>query len=203
MQTTPLITVLVYTDGAAADRALRGVVCRLEAAGLRLAGIVQRDDPRAGRARCDMVLEELSTGEAILISQDRGPHARGCRLVVGELLRAMQIVAAALDRSADFLILNKFGKTEAEGGGLRDLIVQAVERDVPVLVAVPYRNLDNWRAFAGDLSREIHIDVIAPAELAAALAAIGGTDRHDLAAQAEDSAEPIAGATRPPECKPA
>ena len=123
--------------------------------------------------------------------------------MVGELLRAMQIVAAALDRSADFLILNKFGKTEAEGGGLRDLIVQAVERGVPVLVAVPYRNLDNWRAFAGDLSREIHIDAIAPAELAAALAAIGGADRHDLAAQAEDSAEPIAGATRPPECKPA
>ena len=27
--------------------------------------------------------------------------------------------------------------------------MQAVERDVPVLVAVPYRNLDNWRAFAG------------------------------------------------------
>ena len=203
MQTTPLITALVYTDSAAADRALRGVVCRLEATGMRLAGIVQRDDPRAGRARCDMVLEELSSGEAILISQDRGPHARGCRLVVGELLRAMQIVAAALDRSADFLILNKFGKTEAEGGGLRDLIVQAVERDVPVLVAVPYRNLDTWRAFAGDLTREIHSDALAPAELAAALAAIGDTDRHDLAGQAEDSAEPIAGATRPPECKPA
>ena len=172
MQTSPAILALVYTDSAAADLVLRGVVHRMEAAGLRLAGIVQRDDPRPDRRRCDMVLEELSTGEAILISQDRGLHARGCRLVIGELLRAMQLVAGSLEKNPDFLILNKFGKTEAEGGGFRDLIGQAMASEVPMLIAVPYRNLDNWCAFVGDLAREIHLDAQDPAKLAASIARI-------------------------------
>ncbi|PZW38909.1 uncharacterized protein DUF2478 [Humitalea rosea] len=163
------LTALVYTDSVAADRALRGTARRLEAMGCRLAGVVQRDEARAGRVGCDMALEELSSGEIIAISQDRGPHARGCRLDVGELLRAMQLVSAALEQRPQVLILNKFGKTEAEGGGFRDLIVQAVGASVPVLIAVPYRNLDQWRAFAGDLAREVALEALDEDALTASL----------------------------------
>jgi hypothetical protein len=66
------LIVLVYSDSAAADRALRGTARRLEAAGCRLAGVVQRDDGRYDRAVCDMSLEELSSGETIPISRGRG-----------------------------------------------------------------------------------------------------------------------------------
>lgn len=169
-QAQAALTALVYTDGAAADRALRGTIRRLEALGCRLTGVVQRDEARAGGAGCDMVLEELWSGETIAISQDRGPHARGCRLDMGELLRAMQLVAAALEQSPGVLVLNKFGKTEAEGGGCRDLIVQAVGASVPVLIAVPCRNFDPWRAFAGNLAREITLEELDEAALAASLA---------------------------------
>jgi nucleoside-triphosphatase THEP1 len=154
---TLLLTALVYADGALADQALRRVVRQYESAGGRLAGIVQRDTPRAGRTSCDMTLEELSTGVVIAISQDRGPHARGCRLDLGEMARAMQLASAALLGAPDLLVLNKFGKTEVEGGGFRALIAEAIQQGVPVLIAVPYRNLDPWRAFAGDLAREIHL----------------------------------------------
>lgn len=172
MQTRTPLTALVYTDSAAADLALRRTVRRLQAMGCRLAGVVQRDDPRAARVGCDMSLEELSSGETIAISQDRGPHARGCRLDVGELLRATQLVATALEQRPDVLVLNKFGKTEAEGGGFRDLIAQAVDASVPVLIAVPYRNLDQWRAFAGNLAREVTLEGLDEAALAASLAAV-------------------------------
>lgn len=152
-----LITALIYTDSALADQALRRVVRRYETAGRRLAGVVQRDTPRTGRIGCDMTLEELTTGTAIGISQDRGAHARGCRLDLSEMARAMHLVSAALLASPDLLVLNKFGKTEAEGGGFRALIAEAMEQGVPVLIAVPYRNLDRWRIFAGDMAREIHL----------------------------------------------
>jgi nucleoside-triphosphatase THEP1 len=154
---SPKVTALVYADSAVADQALRRVVRQFERAGRRLAGVVQRDTPRLGRTGCDMTLEELSTGIAVEISQDRGPHARGCRLDLGEMARAMQLVSAALRASPDLLVLNKFGKTEAEGGGFRTLIAEAIEQGVPVLVAVPYRNLDPWRTFVGDMAREIHL----------------------------------------------
>jgi hypothetical protein len=153
----PIITALVYADSALADQALRRVVRHSEAAGRRLAGVVQRDTPRAGRTGCDMTLEELSTGVAIEISQDRGPHARGCRLDLGEMARAIQLASVALRALPDLLVLNKFGKTEVEGGGFRALIAEAISHGVPVLIAVPYRNIDPWRAFAGELAHEIHL----------------------------------------------
>ncbi len=153
----PPITALVYAETALADQALRRIVRQSEAAGHRLAGVIQRDTPRAGRSGCDMTLEELSTGITIGISQDRGPHARGCRLDLGEMTKAIQLASTALRASPDLLVLNKFGKTEVEGGGFRGLIAEAIEQGVPVLIAVPYRNIDPWRAFVGNLGREIHL----------------------------------------------
>ncbi|MGK7865031.1 DUF2478 domain-containing protein [Falsiroseomonas sp. E2-1-a4] len=153
----PLITALVYAESALADQVLRRIVRQFEAAGRRLAGVIQHDTPRAGRIGCDMTLEELSTGAAIEISQDRGPHARGCRLDLGEMARAIQLVSMALRGAPDLLVLNKFGKTEVEGGGFRSLIAEAIDQGVPVLIAVPYRNIDPWRAFSGNLAREIHL----------------------------------------------
>jgi Protein of unknown function (DUF2478) len=41
----------------------------------------------------------------------------------------------ALKNSPELLVLNKFGKVEAEGMGTRDLIAQAVCMGIPVIVA--------------------------------------------------------------------
>ncbi len=152
------ITALIYTDSDAADRALRDVAMTLMERGIRLAGLVQHNTARAGRSRCDMVLEELASGELIGISQDRGPLARGCALDVGQLLGAMQIVRAALDTGPDLVILNKFGKTEAEGAGFRPLIAEAMEAGLPLLIAVPWRNIESWRLFTGAMAREVDLD---------------------------------------------
>lgn len=151
----PPLLALTYSDGAAADAVVRAAASDLRQNGRRLAGLVQHNLPRPHRARCDMVLEELASGELVAISEDRGPLAKGCILNVDGLLRAMQLVRAAMAAQPDLLILNKFGKSEAEGGGLRSLIAEAIDATIPVLVAVPYRNLDNWRAFVGDLSCEV------------------------------------------------
>jgi nucleoside-triphosphatase THEP1 len=149
------ITALVYSDSIAADRALRDIAVRLMEQGYRLAGLVQINTTRPGRSRCDMVLEELASGEHLGLSQDRGPGARGCTLDVGQLLVAMETVRAALADNPDLVILNKFGKTEAEGGGFRPLIAEAVEAGLSLLIGVPWRNIESWRSFAGPLAHEI------------------------------------------------
>lgn len=129
--------------------------------GFALAGFVQRNQPCPGRARCDMILEELSSGERYGISEDRGQHARGCMLDVDELLRAVASASRGLEAGADLVIVNKFGKTECEGGGFRPLIVEALEREVPVLIAVPFRNLDGWRQFAEGYSADHAFELLA------------------------------------------
>jgi len=154
------ITALVYTDSEAADQALRTIALTLLERGCRLAGLVQHNTPRPGRSRCDMMLEELSSGALLGISQDRGPLARGCALDVGQLLQAMQIVRAGLGQRPDLVILNKFGKTEAEGAGFRPLIGEALEAGLPLLIAVPWRNIESWRLFAGPLARELELEAL-------------------------------------------
>jgi hypothetical protein len=155
MPDLPLITALIYTDSDAADRLLRETALALMEAGHSLAGLVQHNQPRPGRSRCDMVLEELASGDLVPISQDRGPHARGCALDVHQLIDGMQRVRHALAMRPDLVILNKFGKTESEGGGFRPLIAEIIDAGVPLLIAVPWRNIDSWRLFAGEMSHDI------------------------------------------------
>jgi nucleoside-triphosphatase THEP1 len=152
------ITAIVYSEGRAVDPLMRDIAQRLQERGVRLAGFVQRNQLRHGRRRCDMALEELDSGDIIAISQDRGPLARGCHLDVGALLRGLELGRLALARKPDLLLINKFGKAEGEGGGFRPLMADAIELGVPILVAVPWRNIDSWRLFAGDLSTEIAIE---------------------------------------------
>jgi nucleoside-triphosphatase THEP1 len=204
MTDLPLITALIYTDSDAADRLLRATALVLMEAGHSLAGLVQHNRPRPGRSRCDMVLEELASGDLVPISQDRGPHARGCALDVHQLLDGMQRVRRAIATQPDLVILNKFGKTESEGGGFRPLIAEVIEAGVPLLIAVPWRNIDSWRLFAGELSRDIAMKEASPD--AAALAAllegrIGATspqDKHTAAATAALDHGPQVGASLRP-----
>jgi nucleoside-triphosphatase THEP1 len=155
------ITAILYSEGRDIDPLMQRIARLLESRGVRLAGFVQRNQPRPGRRRCDMLLEELASGKTIGISQDRGALARGCHLDVSELLRGMELGRRALSMQPDLLIINKFGKAEGAGGGFRPLIAEALDQAVPVLVAVPWRNIDSWRLFAADFSTAIPIEQLA------------------------------------------
>jgi hypothetical protein len=154
-----LILAVVYTDGIAADRFLARLGYRLREAGIPVAGLVQRNTFVPGRDKCDMEVEELSSGTVLQISEYRGNGAAGCRLNRGALAEALGLLKTALARNPAILILNKFGKVEMEGGGLREAIGEAVELGFPVVAGVPVRNLNAWREFAGDLAVECGVDV--------------------------------------------
>lgn len=154
------IAAIVYSDPGDIYSVMQAIADRLTDRGFVLAGFVQRNMPCPGRARCDMILEELSSGERFGISEDRGPNARGCMLDGDELMKAVASAARALDAGPDLLVVNKFGKTEGEGGGFRELIAGALSRDIPVLIAVPFRNLESWRLFAGEYATEHTIETL-------------------------------------------
>lgn len=152
------ILAVVYTDGIATDRFLADLGYSLRSAGLNVAGLVQLNSFVRDPVKCDMALEELFSGQILQLSEDRGREARGCRLDRSVLADAAAILIRALDEKPDILVLNKFGKTETEGAGLRDVLALAVEQGVPVIVGVPFRNLDQWRVFAGDMAQECPVD---------------------------------------------
>lgn len=155
------ITVLTYASGSRVNGVLLDICGHLVWEGFTLAGMVQIGKTRPGRSRCDMILEDLGSGEQVEISEDRGPLARGCMLAVPQLMYALELATRSLDENCDLLVVNKFGKTEAEGGGFRPLIVEALTRNIPILIAVPATNLESWRHFAHDLAAEFPIDDLA------------------------------------------
>jgi hypothetical protein len=157
------LVAIVYANEAYPQSTFEWIVEDCRRRGLRLAGVLQHPVCSEVAGHCDVALEELTTGLRTDLFEDRGPGAGGCRLDEAALAEVNGQVACSLDTDPDLLILNKFGKVEAEGRGLLDLVAMAVERGIPVVIGVPIRNLEPWRQFAGGMSVEFTSD---PSEMA-------------------------------------
>lgn len=151
------ILAIVYSDGLAADRFISDLGYKIRDAGIAVAGIVQHNKFIRDRTKCDMEVEELASGIVLQLSEDRGREARGCRLDRGVLSEAAALLSASLENEPELVILNKFGKLEAEGRGLRDTLADAVQLGVPIVIGVPYRNIEQWRAFTEGLADECSV----------------------------------------------
>jgi len=178
----PALTAIVYADGPAFGRLSRRIAALLARDGRVCAGFVQHDEPRPGRSRCDMIIEDLRSGARVRISEDRGAEARGCRLDPDALTAAVEAARRTLGHDVDVLLLSKFGKSETEGSGFRPLLAQALEYGIPVIVGVPQRNLENWRVFAEGLAQEMAAEALAQASDATVLAALA-VPRRTVAAE--------------------
>lgn len=152
------VAAIVYPNDVYPDAVFRTLVQRCRARGLSLVGVLQHQAFPDGDRRCDVVLEDLATGHRTALFENRGPGARGCRLDEAALAEATARVEGSLEHAPQLLVLNKFGKVECDGGGLRDLIASAIDREIPVVIGVPQRNLGAWREFAGEFAVELTND---------------------------------------------
>lgn len=159
------ITAIVYDDGPAFEAFLNEATDRLERDGHCLAGLVQESIPRPGRRKCDMVLRDLATGIFHPISEDRGAGASGCSLDTDLLLQACAAAEAGLSSRTALLVLCKFGKVEAAGGGVRGLIATAMELGVPIAIGVPSINRQPFEDFVGDFALILQPATLDPAVL--------------------------------------
>lgn len=152
------VAAIVYADEAYPDALFRMLIGRWRALGLSVAGVLQHQIFEDADRRCDVLLEDLTSGHRTALFEDRGAGASGCRLDQAALAEATARVEGSLEQKPDVLVLNKFGKAECEGGGLRDLIASSIDRGVPVVIGVPGHRLDAWRKFAGDFAIEMSAD---------------------------------------------
>jgi nucleoside-triphosphatase THEP1 len=144
------IAVVAYDDGLVRDALIAQCAAGLAASGYRLGGIVQSNAHRQGQRRCDMYVKDLLGGDEIKISLERGNEARGCRLDQDAFARIDAWVERAVLEHVDLLIINKFGREEAHGRGLRAVVAEALIAEIPLLIGVSTQNLGDFLAFAGD-----------------------------------------------------
>ncbi|WP_417411278.1 DUF2478 domain-containing protein [Hoeflea sp.] len=72
--------------------------------------------------------------------------------------RGFSLAEAGLERGPDLLIINKFGKHEAEGRGFRPLIADALARGIPVLLGVNALNQKTFDDYSSGYAEEIASD---------------------------------------------
>ncbi|MDB5653900.1 MAG: hypothetical protein JWQ94_1513 [Tardiphaga sp.] len=156
MSDVPYLAALVYDDSHDPDELLRGFAADLNRAGLRAVGLVHLGHPLADPPQLSALL--LHSGDTMRLFQDLGRGATGCKLDVGQLLAAGTQVAQAIDRGADLVIINRFGRQESEGKGLSYLIERALSDEIPVVIAVPDTRLAAWNAYSDGMAMHLACD---------------------------------------------
>lgn len=137
------------------DLMLNHLAQSLQRRGLRICGVVQINTERETDGPCDMDVSVLPDGPVLRISQSLGRNATGCRLDPAALETAVGHVTTRLANGADLLIVNKFGKHEAEGRGFRPVIAEALMNDIPVLVGLNGLNRAAFEDFTGGMAEEL------------------------------------------------
>lgn len=144
------LAAIVYGASDDPDGVLIDFADDLRRSGRRPVGLIQLGRScRLGRAPLGAVM--LPEGESIRMVSADDTAVVGCGLDPGRLADFAGRIAGAIENGADLVIINRFGRQEAEGRGLIDLISHAVEADIPLLTAVPDRYFTAWVHFTAGM----------------------------------------------------
>jgi len=149
-----------YERGDDIDQFLVTACKKLAASGVRLGGLLQVSrGERGGNCATNVHVVDLRTGQAFNIWQERGACARGCRLDEGGLAQSEIAIQEAIVDRVDLLVINRFGRAESLGRGLRGCFEAALLAGIPALTAVrpPYDLA--WAAFHGGLATDLACNI--------------------------------------------
>jgi len=155
------IAAVVYARGDDPDALLRSFATDVASSGCRVVGFHQDGHCHATNG---MRLTLLPAGRAVPISQELGPGSSSCSLDAAQLDCACSELRRYLTSSgAELVVLNRFGKLEEAGRGLRAEIIAAVLAEIPLIIAVSEHRFDAWNRFVGGMSvklacRRDHVD---------------------------------------------
>ncbi|QCI68729.1 DUF2478 domain-containing protein [Phreatobacter stygius] len=150
------VAAMVYGPGDNPDAVLTGFLRHLLGLGFDALGVVQRRRPDHpgfdGTAEFTLVPDDGWRGDA-------NGAGKSNMAACGTALQGIGArLSLALKRRPDVVILNRYGSLEAAGAGLLDVLAQAIDRDIPVLIAVPEALFPHWLARAEGLAVKLRPD---------------------------------------------
>ena len=124
-------------------------VALLRTRGVPVGGLLQRFGDRLPSGKRSMWLDDIASGQVIRLDQPRGPGATSCTLDESALAEAACLLRKAATSSAAVICVPRFGAVEAEGGGLRVEIAEAVLSGAVVVLGVRPALLPDLEQFLG------------------------------------------------------
>ena len=145
------LAAIVYGADDDPDRLFIDFADDLSSSGLRVVGLVQVG--RSCKAE-DPVLSVvvMPEGKVAPLVKARRTCVADCQIDTGCLAGVARRLSDSLADGADLVIINRFGRAEAEGKGLTDLITCSVDADIPVLIAVPEHRFSAWIRFSNGMN---------------------------------------------------
>lgn len=152
----PRIAAIRYAPGQSTRPALDAFIKALKERGVNVHGLVQEATTDHGMDAID-----LKTGARIPLKRPTRYEADNklCSLNLSQLAEATMVLRRALDEGADVAVVERFGKTERDGGGLADDLLALMASGTPTMVTVPEEELEAWGLFCGDLGDVIDCDL--------------------------------------------
>jgi hypothetical protein len=158
MSARAALAAMIYQEHEPIDTLLAELRRELEARGRRVGGIMQ--------SPCEETIYavHIESGRQIDLMQKLGSCAEGCRLDSSALAEAAGLLAQTIASGPDLVMIGRFGRVEAEGGGYLAEIGAAAEAGTPTIIGVSAKREADWRGYAQDFAETL------PFSLEAALA---------------------------------
>jgi hypothetical protein len=153
------LAAVIYPSGFKIDDFLTRLADLLRTDHVKLAGVLQENAHDVAGFCSAMTLVDLTTRSRFRISQDLGSQAQGCRLDARGIAEIGPLLERTLNQDVELIILNRFGKAEAEGGGLRSAFVRAMEAGIPTVTAVREPYIEAWSQFHGRFAIDLATDL--------------------------------------------
>lgn len=147
------IAAVVYGPDDDPDGLLRAFAEDPGRSGWRTVGLIQTSRKSAMSTGAQQALSTIAlpTGAPVSFHHSAGPAQGGCHLDARELAEAKARLAQAIADGAHLVIINRFGKLEVSGRGFVAEIRQAVDADIPVVIAVPQHLFMTWTRFCSGM----------------------------------------------------
>jgi hypothetical protein len=143
-----MIAVVRGSSGADVQSVLQTFVERWRGSA-RLAGLLAESHGLPDRACSAGFLRNIATGERFSIFEDLGPGSTECHLDGLGAVQAAASVERDVAAGCDLVLLSKFGKLEAGGGGLFRAFKATLDAQIPLLTSVPLAFEEPWRKRIG------------------------------------------------------
>jgi len=147
---TPLIAAVQGAPSAVIQDLFRALV-EGRGAGARIVGVLEENPDPSNPACLEGGLRVIGSGETYPLFQDLGASSAACGLDAAGVLAACAVAQTQIEAGCDLVILSKFGRLEAERGGLRGAFEAATAAGVPLLTAVSPRYSEAWARYAAPL----------------------------------------------------
>jgi hypothetical protein len=141
------IAAIVGSGSRSVQSLFAAVAGDLRAEGLRVIGVVSETHGLADRTCSAGFLRDIVTRAQFPIYLQDPPRDTSCHLDESGVDAACRRLLPQIP-GCDLLIISKFGKLEAGGGGLTPAFEAAIKAHKPILTSVSELHLAAWRAFA-------------------------------------------------------